>query len=435
MEVKMIKIDKIKPNPLQPRKNFDNQKIVELSKTIKERGLLQPITVMKKDKIYQIISGERRWKAAKMGNLKEVPVIIKKMDKKASLVDSLIENLQREDLEPLEKAKGFKELNKLGLSVNLISLKLGVDRREIGRHLQFLELPKDIQNKIKAGKNKEGGGFKSHITPRHLQSILTIKNKKLQRKVINKVIKEKIPATEIDELTKVVKIADAPIREAILEKKVNPHVAERIMEINKPELQKRALEDAIKFSKSGNLTPEGILQRVEKISEDKAEMPQEPFNTKVFNKVMWNLERIEKKDFYTLGFGEWEISQFIKLLKRTKTKTLVDVRDTPFSQYKPEFNKNNLSKTMNENDIRYIHIPELGVPSEIRQKLAKTSDYEWFFNWYDKNILSNGILESKDFDSMDFPIAIMCTEFDPTKCHRHRIALALEKRGLKGFDL
>ena len=165
-------------------------------------------------------------------------------------------------------------------------------------------------------------------------------------------------------------------------------------------------------------------------------MPQESLNIKAFNKSIWNLERIEKKDVYTIGFGEWDTEQFLKLLKKVKIKTLVDVRDTPLSQYKPEFNKNSISQLMKNNNIKYLHLPELGVPYEIRQKLAQNLDYNWFFNWYDKNILKEDVLNKKiNQKIMEFPIAIMCTEFDPTKCHRHRIALALEKRGLTSLDL
>lgn len=165
------------------------------------------------------------------------------------------------------------------------------------------------------------------------------------------------------------------------------------------------------------------------------EMQTETVDVQIFNKTIWNLERLGDFDFYTIGYEKKTIDQFITLLKSKKIETLVDARKNPISQYKPEFTKNALRKILRQNDIKYVHYPELGVPSEIRRKLYETGDYDSFFKWYDENVLTKGILESSDFKGLSYPISIMCVELDPTKCHRHRIALALERKGLKSIDL
>jgi uncharacterized protein (DUF488 family) len=120
-------------------------------------------------------------------------------------------------------------------------------------------------------------------------------------------------------------------------------------------------------------------------------------------------------------------------LKARKVATLVDVRRNPVSQYREEFNKEFLTESMRKNGIKYVHRPELGVPSETRRKLEETGDYDWFFKEYDQKTAPElNKLNLKDFTQ---PVAFMCVELDPTKCHRHRIALDLEKRGCQGYDL
>jgi uncharacterized protein (DUF488 family) len=112
----------------------------------------------------------------------------------------------------------------------------------------------------------------------------------------------------------------------------------------------------------------------------------------------------------------------------------VDARKNPVSQYKLDFNKEKLEETLRNHDIDYVHYPELGVPSEIRRKLGETGDYNWFFKQYDEKVIPR-LDEEIDLETLKYPIAIMCVELAPTKCHRHRIALALEERGLRGYDL
>jgi hypothetical protein len=219
------------------------------------------------------------------------------------------------------------------------------------------------------------------------------------------------------------------VKDAVLRKEIEPEIAEEIVAIEKPEIQKQALE----IAKTGAYTKEGFQTRLFQITRPRIELPVESVDVQIFNKSMWNLDRVGEFDFYTIGYEKKTIEQFLELLKKAKVKTLVDARKNPVSQYKVEFNKEKLMEILKENKIEYVHYPELGVPSEIRRKLGETGDYNWFFKKYDENVVPK--MEQIDFKSLDSPIAIMCVELDPTKCHRHRIALALEKRGLRGYDL
>ena len=427
MEVRELPINKIKPNPLQPREYFDREKLEELAASIKDIDLLEPIIVRQKDGIFEIISGERRWKAAQIAGLKQIPAIIKNIGDEQLLIDALVENVHREDLTVAEKIKSLErirkaqkiDLNERGLYKKLSEL-TGISESNINKWYDESSVRRKLNTNVSTTVIQETIGLPEE---ERLQLLKTAEKKDLGGR-------------KIREYIEAIRKAPEPVRKEIIRGNLEPKVAERISEIQKPELQTKAIEDAIKITKKGSLTSEGLIQRINKIASGKTEMPQEAFNVKAFNKSVWNLERIDRKDVYTIGFGEWDIKQFVKLLKKAKIKTLVDVRDTPLSQYKPEFNKNSLAQLMKENDIKYIHVPELGVPHEIRQKLAQNLDYTWFFNWYDKNILKEENLDKKiNKKLMEFPIAIMCTEFDPTKCHRHRIALALEQKGLTSFDL
>ncbi|MFX1352145.1 MAG: DUF488 family protein, partial [Promethearchaeota archaeon] len=216
-----------------------------------------------------------------------------------------------------------------------------------------------------------------------------------------------------------------------LEKEISPVVAEEIAKIERPEV----LEDALEIAKKGVYTKEEIETRIQQLITPRVELPKEPVEVQIFNKTMWNLGRIEKRDFYTIGYEMKTPQQFLELLKKAGVRTVIDARAEPRSMEREEFDKENLEGMLKNNGIEYKHFPSLGVPSDVRKRLSETGDFQRFFRWYDNNVLKNGPLDSTEFKSLEHPIAIMCGEFDPTKSHRHRIALALEKKGLKGFDL
>ena len=454
LEVRMLRVDEIRPNPFQPRESFPKEEIQQLASTIEKVGLLQPITVRKKGKTYQIISGERRWRACQFAGLKEIPAIVKDADDSQLMMESLIENLHREDLKPLEKARALAETYRLAtatimiakiptilqrirdkharperfkhpeltekeIEVKRIADTIGLSLIEQYRLLSMLRLTPDEQKKA-----SELG-----LTTRKIASISGIKEEETRRKLIE--IAPSLEEAQIEKTAKIIRTGPELVVKAVLESEVTPEVAEEIAKIEKPEIMEQALE----IAKKGVYTIEGIKTRITQLIKPPIQLPEEPLDVQIFNKTMWNLQRIGDYDFYTIGYAKKTIEQFLELLKATGVKTLLDVRKNPVSMFKPEFNKENIGKILKKNGIKYVHYPELGVPEEIRGELAKTGDYERFFEWYDENVIITLLEESVDLEAVSYPIAIMCVELDPTKCHRHRIALALEKRGLRGIDL
>lgn len=448
LEVKMLGLDEIRPNPFQPRESFPKEEIQQLARTIRDVGLLQPITVRRKGKTYQIISGERRWRACQFAGLKQIPAMIKDVTDSQMMMESLIENVHRKELEPLERARGLAEIYRLErFEPSKVALQLSkIEDVVTGRVTREFS---EEEKKIKGIADKIGLSFdyqykllrQLRLTPEEQKrvselkigyeetsSIATIQKPDIRRKVIE--IAPELKRAEVLKVSKLVKKAPEPVVKAVLERKVSPEVAEEITKIEKPEIQKQALE----IAKTGVYTKEGFQTRLFQITRPRIELPKESIDIQLFNKSMWNLERVGKFDFFTIGYEKKTIEQFLKLLKKAKIRTLVDVRKNPVSQYKADFNKETLSETLRKQEIVYVHHPELGVPTDIRRKLSETGDYEWFFKQYDDTVIPK-LDEEVNLETLDFPIAIMCVELDPTTCHRHRIALALEKRGLRGYDL
>ena len=152
-----LKITEVEPNREQPRKNFNQEALEELAESIKEYGLIQPIIVTKKDNYYSIIAGERRWRASKLAGLKEIPAIIREDDERKNTEIALIENIQREDLNPFEKALGIKNLmDTYGLKQEDVAKKLGKSRSAIANTVRILNLEPRVLEMAKQGKLTEG---------------------------------------------------------------------------------------------------------------------------------------------------------------------------------------------------------------------------------------------------------------------------------------
>ena len=155
--LKNLKITEVEPNRNQVRKNFDQEALEELAESIKEYGLIQPIVVTKKDNYYSIVAGERRWRASKIAGLTEIPAIIREDDEKINAEISLIENMQREDLNPIEKATGIKTLmDNYGMSQDEIAKKLGKAKSTIINWTRVLNLDPRVLEMVKEGKISEG---------------------------------------------------------------------------------------------------------------------------------------------------------------------------------------------------------------------------------------------------------------------------------------
>ena len=155
--LKNLKITEVEPNRDQPRKRFDQEALEELAQSIKEYGLIQPIVVSKKDGYYSIVAGERRWRASKIAGLTEIPAIIREDDERVNTEISLIENMQREDLNPYEKALGIRTLiDNYGLSQEIVAKKLGKSRSTVANWVRVLNLEPRVLEMVKEGKLSEG---------------------------------------------------------------------------------------------------------------------------------------------------------------------------------------------------------------------------------------------------------------------------------------
>ncbi|MBO5037227.1 MAG: ParB/RepB/Spo0J family partition protein [Clostridia bacterium] len=202
-QVTFVGISEVEPNKSQPRKFFDKEKIAELSTSIAEHGLLQPIIVRKVGERYQIISGERRWRASRMAGLTEIPVIVKDIDDKTALEIGLIENLQREDLNAVEEAKGYRTLiDEYGLTQEEIAKRVGKSRPVVANALRILALPQDVLDLVLAGKLTSGHArallplMETYSPEKLLQLAKDIIDKDLTVRQIENLSKEKKDKTE-----------------------------------------------------------------------------------------------------------------------------------------------------------------------------------------------------------------------------------------------
>ena len=179
--VQEIKIKELRPNPYQPRKIFRPEAIEELKDSILQHGILQPIIARKSIKGYEIVVGERRYRAASEAGLKTVPVVVRELSEQQMMEMAVLENLQREDLNPIEEALAYQTLmERLDITQETLAKKLGKSRPHVANHLRLLTLPKQIQNYISEGR----------ITMGHGRALLSIKQKDRVEEVVNKVIKE-----------------------------------------------------------------------------------------------------------------------------------------------------------------------------------------------------------------------------------------------------
>jgi uncharacterized protein (DUF488 family) len=165
-------------------------------------------------------------------------------------------------------------------------------------------------------------------------------------------------------------------------------------------------------------------------------LPSAPVKQQLANKASWNDARsAQTADFFTIGYAGRKTEEIIALLKEHGVRTLVDVRHNPVSMYRPEQSKGNLAQLLERNGLCYVHLPELGVPRDIRAKAIETGSRDVIWAWYDENVVTESLSLHAFLNGFEHPVALMCTEIDPHECHRHRLSLALEGMGLNGFDL
>ena len=197
----VVKITQVEPNREQPRKNFDEDSLQELADSIKQFGLLQPILVQDKEDHYEIIAGERRWRAAKLAGLKEVPVIIRKYSKQEIVEISLIENIQREDLNPLEEAQAYKRLlNEFHLKQDEVAERVSKSRTAVTNSMRLLKLCDEVQQML----------IDDMISTGHARALLAVEDPEEQYALAQRIFDEKLSVREVEKLVKDIKKPEKP---------------------------------------------------------------------------------------------------------------------------------------------------------------------------------------------------------------------------------
>lgn len=193
-ELREIDIDLLEPNPMQPRSRFDEAQLDELAQSIKSNGLIQPLLVRESvNNSYQIIAGERRWRAAQRAGLQRLPVVVRAVPDEKMLELALIENIQRQELNAIEEAHAYKRLiENLGLTQETVAQRVGRDRTFVTNYLRLLRLPDDIQNLV----------VESKLTMGHARALLGIDDVVIQREVAKRTLEQGLSVREVERLIK-----------------------------------------------------------------------------------------------------------------------------------------------------------------------------------------------------------------------------------------
>ena len=191
-----IDINDIRPNSAQPRKNFDEVKLGELASSIKTNGVIQPLIVRESTNGYELVAGERRWRAARTAGLRTVPCIVRNFDDKQNAIVAIIENMQREDLDPIEEALGLKSMTeKYGFTQEQVSASLGRSRTYITNSIRLLKLPEEIQQYVSSGQ----------MSAAHGRTIINIPDKARQKEIADKIIRNDLSVRATERLAEKVK--------------------------------------------------------------------------------------------------------------------------------------------------------------------------------------------------------------------------------------
>ena len=187
----MVNINQVEPNKEQPRKNFDEDALLELSESIKQFGVLQPLIVQNKDTYYEIIAGERRWRAAKLAGVKEIPIIVKNLTPQERVEISLIENIQREDLNPIEEAIAYKRLlTEFNLKQDEVAERVSKSRTTVTNSMRLLKLNEKVQQMV----------VDEMLTTGHARALLAIEDQDMQFTVAQKIFDEKLSVRETEKV-------------------------------------------------------------------------------------------------------------------------------------------------------------------------------------------------------------------------------------------
>lgn len=233
----LVKITMVEPNREQPRKNFDEDALQELADSIKQFGLLQPILVQQRDGYYEIVAGERRWRAAKLAGLKEVPVIIRNLTEQEIVEISLIENIQRENLNPIEEAQAYKKLlTEFHLKQDEVAERVSKSRAAVTNSMRLLKLSDEVQQMV----------ISDMISTGHARALLAIENPDEQYALAQRIFDEKLSVRDIE---KIVKSIGKPVKEK-KEKEINESLEAVYQDIQ--EKLKRRLGTKVAVSGKGD---------------------------------------------------------------------------------------------------------------------------------------------------------------------------------------
>mgnify|MGYP002423531920 CR=1 FL=1 len=233
----IVKITQVEPNREQPRKNFDEDALQELADSIKQFGLLQPILVQDRKTHYEIIAGERRWRAAKLAGLKEVPVIIRDYTEQEIVEISLIENIQREDLNPIEEAQAYKKLlTEFNLKQDEVAERVSKSRTAVTNSMRLLKLCDEVQQMI----------IDDMLSTGHARALISIEDPEQQYIIAQKIFDEKLSVRDVEKLVKNLNKPEKPKKEIIEDKSLE------IIYQDVEEKLKQSLGTKVDISSKGN---------------------------------------------------------------------------------------------------------------------------------------------------------------------------------------
>ena len=477
-----LPIGQVVPSPINVRRDVGD--VSELTDSIREQGILEPLVVRPtQDGKYEVIIGSRRLASAKEIGLPVVPVVVQHISDADAIVRSLVENLQRGDLTLEDRVGAYKRLQEIDVdrfgTTQGLSRALGRNGGSISRDFEAYEAlvtlrPRGIQvvhNAPPADERRRTGEAipETHATlleqamsavrsqlpegkaeetySEMAQAIAPLQQDRARRLLDYFKMYPERPVTELEsmafatvERSVILPASTARQLEQMAESEGTSNWGETITRIIErgplvtqevpPQLapaelfQPPLLEDTrpdMEEEQKDGLGPE----RPGQLQQRPLRLPESPESVQRYNKEIWNIRHLPvEADFYTIGYSGRDIEQFVGLLQAVGVSTLVDIRDTPVSQYKPDFSRENLKTRLNQNGIEYLHKAEWGVPHEVRSRSAGQDTRDAIWDWYDGNVvpgISNG--EFAEFrEQAKPPLAFMCVEADPTACHRHRLS-------------
>ncbi len=454
MKLVELPINKINPSVFQPRELFTKDELEELAQSIKDHGLLNPIHVIKNGSdTYEIIAGERRWRAAQLVGLTKIQAFVKKVTLEEQRIQSLVENVHRTDLSMIEKGRGMMEVFKSrGITKSINEIISAIHKYDKVKYSGGVA-PSDVQKIINicSEVNKSYRTIRSwlesisaneEVIKEHIETpkdervsdqvvarVSTIKEPELQKKTYQKIKQDKMGSTQASKFISQIKKLDKNQREAILQTKSTIEVVGD----RKTGYAINVMEDEEQISNQILTTP---VKREQKTKSTVKHIDKITRSQLYIEKNTWNvLKFVDQIKAYTIGTDGKHLEDMIDILNRLKKENqklnlvVVDARDTPYSRYKPEFNKSNLNNGLSEIGVDYIHMKKLGISKNLRKRLfsEEISEKE-LWDLYKNEILLEPLKQQVlNILKEDKTPIFLCTEISPIRCHRHIIADWLEK--------